>query len=676
MSINHLSIGTKLAIASGLGVLLLGGMLYNQWRSDQLVGAEVATLIGQDELAFHAVSAQSAFRRAQIRLRDIRTEDKSEDVTKLAAELRDAIEAGQGEVDAALKISRRPENRERLTTIKDLAAQLSVSAQELVAAQVERLNLIQKRGDLTTSWGVEEKAFLASPQLAALSNRAEVEKNLLQASAQQHAARAGFWRFNFTGEKKDGEAAAGGTARVVDILKATAGVVNEPSLSAGINKLVAFANDYRSATEAALKAEERYQDIVNNRIQPINLRRIQLENDVVKLAQTLAQEAEARTEAVRRNASTTGLIIGGIAVLLLIGSAVFSTITIAWPVRRIGEVLLELSRGNKSVQVPYSDRGDEVGANARAARTFQENLLRIEKMEAEQKEAELRATAQRKTDLHKLADSFESAVGTIVNTVASASAELMATAEQLGNSADHTTERSSAVAAASEQASANVNSVAAAANELTFSISEISKQVHHSSAVASKAAGESQTTSQQVRELAVAAEKIGGIVDLISDIASQTNLLALNATIEAARAGEAGKGFAVVASEVKALAEQTSKATAEIGAQIGSIQTSTERATSTIGIITETIKEVDSVTASIATAVEQQGAATQEIARNVQQASAGTADVARNITGVREAVESSTAATTQVLAAARDLSRQGEALRDEMNKFLTTVRAA
>jgi methyl-accepting chemotaxis protein len=252
----------------------------------------------------------------------------------------------------------------------------------------------------------------------------------------------------------------------------------------------------------------------------------------------------------------------------------------------------------------------------------------------------------------------------------------MATAEQLTGSANQTGDRSAAVASASEQSSANVNSVAAAANELTFSIAEISKQVHHSSTIARKASNESQTTSAQVHELARAAEKIGGIVDLIADIASQTNLLALNATIEAARAGEAGKGFAVVASEVKALAEQTAKATAEIGAQITAIQSSTEQASSTIGTIAQTIAEVDSVTASIATAVEEQGAATQEIARNVQEASASTADVARNITGVREAVESSTAATSEVLTAARDLSRQAEMLRGEVNKFLATVRAA
>jgi len=176
--------------------------------------------------------------------------------------------------------------------------------------------------------------------------------------------------------------------------------------------------------------------------------------------------------------------------------------------------------------------------------------------------------------------------------------------------------------------------------------------------------------------LATAAEKIGGIVDLINNIASQTNLLALNATIEAARAGEAGKGFAVVASEVKALAEQTSKATAQIGDQITGIQTSTQQSINRIAAITKTIGEVDAIAVTIATSVEEQGSATQEIARNVHQASQGTQDVAKNISGVRQSAENSSAAASQVLSAARDLSRQSETLQGEMEKFLLKVRAA
>jgi methyl-accepting chemotaxis protein len=545
----------------------------------------------------------------------------------------------------------------------------------MVSSQLERLKLIQKRIELAPAWAKEMHALLGAGG-AANNASPEVQRTLFEASNAFNESRAAVWRYGFTGEKEWAESAVNQSKNAVEIVRKAAAAANNDAISSVVNRLIGIASEFAVTNQASVTVENNFNRLLNERLIPVNGQRLALEDEAVKIAKDLAKKSEEKADTLKSQAITTGLVIGGLVISVLLVTAIFLTMTVARPVRRIGEVLMELSRGNKTVQVPYVERGDEVGENARAASTFKDYLLRMEQMEAEQTQAEERAAAQRKADLHKLANTFESAVGVIVNSVASASAELMATAEQLTGAAGRTSDRSAAVAAGSEQASANVNSVAAAANELSFSIAEISKQVHHSTAIASKASAESQETSAQVNDLARAAEKIGGIVDLISDIASQTNLLALNATIEAARAGEAGKGFAVVASEVKALAEQTSKATAEIGAQITNIQTSTEQATHTIGIITATIREVDSVTASIATAVEEQGAATQEIARNVQQAGEGTTDVARNITGVREAVESTTAATTEVLAAARDLSRQAEALRSEVGKFLITVRAA
>jgi methyl-accepting chemotaxis protein len=194
--------------------------------------------------------------------------------------------------------------------------------------------------------------------------------------------------------------------------------------------------------------------------------------------------------------------------------------------------------------------------------------------------------------------------------------------------------------------------------------------------MANKAVLEAQSTNAQVNGLSAGAQKIGAIVDLINDIASKTNLLALNATIEAARAGEAGKGFAVVAAEVKALAEQTSKATAEITGHIGAVQNSTDQAASAILGIGRTIDEINHISSTIAAAVEEQGSATEEIARNVDQAAQGTTEVTRNITGVNHAAEAASASASQVLSSATELAQQSEKLRGEMQKFLVTVRAA
>jgi methyl-accepting chemotaxis protein len=232
------------------------------------------------------------------------------------------------------------------------------------------------------------------------------------------------------------------------------------------------------------------------------------------------------------------------------------------------------------------------------------------------------------------------------------------------------------VAAASTQTSVNVQTVATATEELAVSVQEIGRQVAQSARIAGQAVEDARQTDATVQALAAGAQKIGDVVTIIQDIANQTNLLALNATIEAARAGDAGKGFAVVASEVKALANQTGKATEEIGSQIVQIQDTTRQAVTAIQGIARTIGEINEIAASIASAVEQQNAATQEISRNVQQAAKGTQDVSNNIAGVKQAATETGVAATEVLGAAKDLSRQSGELRGEVDHFIADVQAA
>jgi methyl-accepting chemotaxis protein len=349
---------------------------------------------------------------------------------------------------------------------------------------------------------------------------------------------------------------------------------------------------------------------------------------------------------------------------------------VAGPIRAVVELLKQLAGGKYDLDVHGTERADEVGDVARTALVFKENGLAKIRMEQQQKEAEARVAAQRRADMLQLADGFERAVGEIVETVASASTELEASASTLTSTAERSQELATVVSAASEEASTNVQSVASATEELSSSVNEISRQVQESARMASEAVQQAKTTNDRVGELSKAAARIGDVVELINTIAGQTNLLALNATIEAARAGEAGRGFAVVASEVKALAEQTAKATGEISQQISGIQGATQVSVHAIREISGTIERLSEISSTIAAAVEEQGAATQEISRNVQQAAEGTQQVSSNITSVQRGATETGSASSQVLTSAQMLSGDSNRLKVEVAKFLTSVRAA
>jgi methyl-accepting chemotaxis protein len=375
--------------------------------------------------------------------------------------------------------------------------------------------------------------------------------------------------------------------------------------------------------------------------------------------------------------STFTLIIACMvgALVIGLGLAWFIGGSIAGPIGRMTAAMGKLADGDTSVEITGVERGDEVGAMAQATQVFKDNAIETERLRKLSAEQEERQAEEKRQQMLQLADTFESAIGGVVDTVSSASTELQATAQSMSATAEQSNAQTSSVAAASEEASANVQTVATAAEELSASIAEISRQIAETNKVSQQAVDEADNASQSVAGLAEAAQRIGDVVNLISDIAEQTNLLALNATIEAARAGEAGKGFAVVAGEVKSLANQTAKATQEIAQQVESMQAATGGTVTTIESIVAVIKQISENAQGIAAAVEEQNAATGEISRNVQEASSGTQAVASNITGVRQAAEETGTAAGDVLESAGQLSKQSELLRGEVDKFLGDLRA-
>ncbi|TAH64774.1 MAG: PAS domain S-box protein [Rhodopseudomonas palustris] len=398
-------------------------------------------------------------------------------------------------------------------------------------------------------------------------------------------------------------------------------------------------------------------------------------SDLDKLVAIQIKEAKADFVSSRQQyhwmmGTSIALILSGVLVGVLLGSATVRAIV--GPLGRLNATMANIGQGRLNSQVSI-ERDDEIGIALRNIQAMQNKLA----FDREQEQEVARKTAeQRKQDMHRLANEFESAVGEIIETVSSASTELEASAGTLTSTAERSQELTVAVAAASEQASTNVQSVASATEELTSSVNEISRQVQESARIANEAVGQAQHTNQSVGQLSEAAGKIGAVVELISNIAGQTNLLALNATIEAARAGDAGRGFAVVASEVKALAEQTAKATGEISQQIASIQSATTQSVGAITAITGTINRMSEIASTIASAVEEQGAATQEISRNVQQAAQGTMEVSSNITDVQRGASETGSASSQVLSSAQALAQDSNRLKTEVGRFLNTVRAA
>ncbi len=404
-----------------------------------------------------------------------------------------------------------------------------------------------------------------------------------------------------------------------------------------------------------------------------------LQTRLIKLNDELIAVRDARSD---ENSATAAaaiwMSVGGIVamVIAMIGLAVlFLRASVTRPLAALIDVMKVMQAGQFGVTVPSIGRKDEVGSIATSLEDFRQSLAASEEARKAQEVAKAaeEATIRRRAEL---GERFVARMEDLAGGFAKSSTEVADAARNLSATAEETARQAQAVAGAAEEASSNVQTVAAGTEELSASIREISKQVSQSAQVSEAAAKEAEASTKNVQALAHSAQEIGEVVELISNIAAQTNLLALNATIEAARAGEAGRGFAVVAAEVKELANQTAKATDEIGRKIGEIQAATGTTVESISRIVSTINSVRQSASAIAGAVEQQGAATEEIAANTQRAATGTADVTGNIAGVGTAAEMTGSASTQLMGLSGKLTDQSRMLQQEVGAFVQNLKAA
>jgi len=669
-------IGNKLGLAGAFGILLAGGMVANQMMTEASVGRATDVADRSQRVAESALSAHSNLRQIEIQARNIRMARTQDEVEKNAAGMRRFAAAVANDIDTAFATAMTPESKERLQKIKTLTSSFMSGVEDFAKTQGNLLAQIDKRSAISMEWTKAVEAELGSPALAKLDNRAEIEKALHQADAKVNTLRAAVWRLGATGDTSLIATMTQTQSALKKIFNQLRGEADDRSLLDVVSSLDSIVKRFLAVNDEVVKIEQLKADI--------GTRALKSASEATELMETAVSTAQENNRSAKEQVSAqvawANRLNVGMAIIVmgsLIGAMAFSFLGVARPMTRLNGALGEMAGGNLNVVIPGASRGDEIGDLAKTVTVIRENAEQKarDEVKAKLKQDEILA-GQRKVEMVRLADQFEGAVSEIVETVSSASTELEASASTLTATAERSQELTTMVAAASEEAATNVQSVASSTEEMASSITEISRQVQESARMAGEAVEQARTTNSRVGELSKAAARIGDVVELINTIAGQTNLLALNATIEAARAGEAGRGFAVVASEVKALAEQTAKATGEIGQQISGIQTATRDSVNAIKEISGTIEKLCEISSTIASAVEEQGAATQEISRNVQQAAHGTQQVSANITDVQRGAAETGSASSQVLSAAQSLSGDSNRLKIEVGKFLNSVRAA
>ncbi|WP_441243592.1 HAMP domain-containing methyl-accepting chemotaxis protein [Tardiphaga sp. 768_D3_N2_1] len=667
MSLLNLRIRGRLY--GGFGALVLFGLAssgFAVWQMTE-VGTQVETLSVQSSNTIRASEIASelhAIRGAVLRYSFDQDEAALADADKRLAGVTASL-------DTVIKASRSEERRAAYRAIEKDVADVKARRQalgEAIKQMVAGREVLQEAGDKLSS--SLRKLVISTRNTMYGQGSTKLESDTLMVQIAN-------WRFFVSRDEKHIESFKDHVRIAEQQIGEMEKMQMPPTLSALFGAIRSNLKNYAAQFEKAAASLQTADGIFNKSISPIIVKAI----GKVETIKSDIQQVQSQTVAATSNrVSTTGMlqqIVASVATVMGLAIAFLIARGIIGPLSGLTAGMKRLADGDFSVVLPGLARKDEVGDMARAVETFKVRAEEKARAEAEAKlTQDQQAAIQRRKDMIRLADDFEGAVGSIVENVSSASSQLEESAGGLTATAEQSRQLTAMVAAASDEASTNVQAVASSTEEMSSSVNEISRQVQESANIANSAVAQARKTNDRVAELARAAARIGDVVELINTIAGQTNLLALNATIEAARAGDAGRGFAVVASEVKALAEQTAKATGDISHQISGIQAATEESVGAIKEIGDTIGRMSEIASTIASAVEQQGAATQEISRNVQQAAQGTMQVSSNILDVQRGASNTGSASSQVLSAAQSLSGESARLKREVGKFLDSVRAA
>jgi methyl-accepting chemotaxis protein len=661
MKVNR--VGNKLALAGLVGILLSVAVVANELRTAAAVAEANRHADVQQRIADNARATETELGSLRLATRAVRMAVTSAEIDKGNADMVAAKTTLDKSLDATMALLVKPANKERFSKIKALAQDFMAGAGELVSLQRKLLDLYRNRNVTTAVTGLD-----AWPSINA---------KLMNADLAINAVRAAAWRYAAMNEAPQKALIAKHGALLTTALAGASVAEDNELLQQGLVQLGADMKRFMAATDETTAINDRKTEISVKHTSPAATQASELVALAVGAAQQAVAEARQQAGDELARSAEINLVLGLSVVTVLIGTMVFSFMGVARPMTRLNGAMAEMAGGNLDVVIPGASRGDEIGDIAKTVTVIRENAESKARSEAAQKTLQDNLSADnRKREMAELADNFEQAVGNIVETVSLASNQLEQSASALTATAEQSKQLTAMVSSASDEASSNVQAVATSTEEMSSSVNEISRQVQESANIANSAVSQARKTNDRVAELAKAAARIGDVVELINTIAGQTNLLALNATIEAARAGDAGRGFAVVASEVKALAEQTAKATGDISQQISGIQAATEESVGAIREIGNTIGRMSEIASTIASAVEQQGAATHEIARNVQQAAQGTRQVSDNIGDVQRGAIATGSASSQVLSAAQSLSQDSHRLKAEVSRFLDSVRAA